>query len=100
LSKSTATATRSPLQAAKSSLPCINAARSASCCWCEDNGVDYVFGLAGSKPLSKAVEEAADAVRTERAIDRKGVRPSCVALSHADVRSAVSRGLRRYAVQR
>jgi hypothetical protein len=35
--------------------------------WCEDNGVDYVFGLPGSKPLLKKVDEAADAVRTERA---------------------------------
>ena len=35
--------------------------------WCEDNGVDYVFGLPGSKLLLKKVDEAADAVRTERA---------------------------------
>ena len=35
--------------------------------WCEDNGVDYVFGLPGSKTLLKKVDEAADAVRTERA---------------------------------
>ena len=32
--------------------------------WCEDNGVDYVFGLPGSKTLLKKVDEAADAVRT------------------------------------
>ena len=36
--------------------------------WCEDNGVDYVFGLPGSKPLSKKVDEAAEAVRVERAV--------------------------------
>jgi hypothetical protein len=36
--------------------------------WCEDNGVDYVFGLPGSKPLSKKIDEEADAARTERAV--------------------------------
>ncbi len=39
--------------------------------WCEANGVDYVFGLAGSKPLSAKVEATADAVRTERAVTSK-----------------------------
>jgi hypothetical protein len=33
--------------------------------------VDYVFGLPGTKPLLKKVDETADAVRTERAIDDK-----------------------------
>lgn len=41
--------------------------------WCEGNGVDYVFGLPGSKPLSKKVDEVADAVRTERAVSGKPV---------------------------
>ena len=41
--------------------------------WCETNGVDYLFGLAGSKPLSGKVEATADAVRTERAVDGKAV---------------------------
>ena len=41
--------------------------------WCENNGVDYVFGLPGSKPLSKKVDEAADAVRTERAVSDKPI---------------------------
>jgi hypothetical protein len=41
--------------------------------WCEDNGVDYVFGLPGSKPLSKKVDEEADAARTERAVLGKDV---------------------------
>jgi hypothetical protein len=36
--------------------------------WCEDNDVDYVFGLPGTKPLSRKVDETADAVRTERAV--------------------------------
>jgi len=43
-------------------------ARPEAMTWCEENGVDYVFGLPGTKPLSKKVDEAADAVRTERAI--------------------------------
>jgi hypothetical protein len=41
--------------------------------WCEDNGVDYVFGLPGSRPLLRKVDEAADAVRTERAALGKDV---------------------------
>ena len=41
--------------------------------WCEDNGVEYVFGLPGSKPLLKKVEETADAVRTRRAVEDKDV---------------------------
>jgi hypothetical protein len=48
-------------------------ARPEAMAWCEDNGVDYVFGLPGTKPLSRKVDETADAVRTERAIDDKAV---------------------------
>src|SRR5271170_2598209 len=48
-------------------------ARPEAMTWCEDNGVDYVFGLPGTKPLSKKVDETADAVRTERAIGDKDV---------------------------
>ena len=48
-------------------------ARPEAMAWCEDNGVDYVFGLAGSKPLSAKVEATADAVRTERAVTGKTV---------------------------
>ena len=40
---------------------------------CEANHIDYVFGLPGSKPLSKKIDEAADAVRTERALSNKPV---------------------------
>ena len=36
--------------------------------WCGENGVDYAFGLPGTKPLSKRVDQTADAVRTERAV--------------------------------
>jgi hypothetical protein len=42
-------------------------ARPEAMAWCEENNVDYVFGLAGSKPLARKVEEKADAVRTDRA---------------------------------
>ena len=31
-------------------------ARPEAMAWCEDHGVDYIFGLAGSKPLSAKVE--------------------------------------------
>jgi hypothetical protein len=41
--------------------------------WCEDHGVNYVFGLPGSKPLSKKIDEMADAVRTERAVTAKQI---------------------------
>jgi hypothetical protein len=41
--------------------------------WCEENGVDYVFGLAGTKPLARKIDEVSDAVRTERAVDNKAV---------------------------
>lgn len=48
-------------------------ARPEAMAWCENNGVDYVFGLPGSKPLSKKVDETADFVRTERALFNKDV---------------------------
>jgi hypothetical protein len=37
--------------------------------WWENNGIDYVFGLAGTPPLARKVDEVADAVRTTRAVD-------------------------------
>ena len=43
-------------------------ARPEAMTWCEDNDVDYVFGLSGTKPLSRKVDDTADAVRTERAL--------------------------------
>ena len=48
-------------------------ARPEAMAWCEATGVDYIFGLPGSKPLSKKVDETADAVRTERAVTGKPV---------------------------
>ncbi len=37
--------------------------------WCEANGIDYIFGLPGSKPLKAKVDAAADALRTKRALE-------------------------------
>jgi len=48
-------------------------ARPEAMAWCEQNDVDFIFGLAGSQPLSRKVEGAADAVRTERALADKPV---------------------------
>ena len=45
--------------------------------WCEANHIDYIFGLAGTKPLAKKVEDEADAIRTKRAIR---IWTSCAAL--------------------
>jgi hypothetical protein len=41
--------------------------------FCEQNDVDYIFALAGTKPLARKVDAAADAVRTERAITNAAV---------------------------
>jgi hypothetical protein len=35
--------------------------------WCEANGLDYIFGLAGNAVLARLVEPLADAVRVRRA---------------------------------
>ncbi|HZA85582.1 MAG TPA: IS1380 family transposase [Acidimicrobiales bacterium] len=39
--------------------------------WCEGNGVDYVFGLPGNRVLQRLVDEAADDIRTRRAVECK-----------------------------
>ena len=39
--------------------------------WCEDNGIDYLFGLPGNKVLQRLVDEAADDIRTRRALEQK-----------------------------
>ena len=36
--------------------------------WCDDQGIDYVFGLPGNAVLTRAVEAAADDIRTRRAL--------------------------------
>ena len=38
--------------------------------WCEDNGLDYVFGLSGNKILAAAVDDKADDIRTRRALEQ------------------------------
>jgi len=48
-------------------------ARPEAMTWCEENAVDYVFGLPGTKPLSRKIDETADVVRTERALADKDV---------------------------
>ena len=39
--------------------------------WCDENGVDFVFGLPGNTVLDRAVDKAADNIRTRRALDQK-----------------------------
>ncbi len=41
--------------------------------WCEDNAIDYVFGLAGNKVLKRLVDASADDIRTRRALEQKPV---------------------------
>ncbi len=48
-------------------------ARPEAMAFCEANGIRHVFGLAGSRPLSAKVEEVADRIRTERALEDAGV---------------------------
>jgi hypothetical protein len=39
--------------------------------WCEANGVDYLFGLPGNVVLDRLIDEAADDIRTRRALEKK-----------------------------
>ena len=39
--------------------------------WCDENGIDFVFGLAGNAVLDRLVDETADDIRTRRALDQK-----------------------------
>ncbi len=48
-------------------------ARPEAMTWCEQNGIDYIFGLSGTQPLARQVDEVADAIRTDRAADNKAV---------------------------
>ena len=41
--------------------------------WCEKNGVGYLFGLAGNGILDRLVDEAADTIRTTRALEKRAV---------------------------
>ena len=50
-------------------------ARSEAMAFCEQNGISYLFGLVGTRPLTAKVQDVADAVRTRRAVeDREVVR--------------------------
>ena len=51
--------------------------------WCEATGVDYVFGLTGTMALAAKVEEVADAVRVERALEDKDVVRGFAETTHA-----------------
>ena len=51
--------------------------------WCEDNGIAYVFGLTGTKALAGRVEEAADAIRVERAIGNMEAVRGYAEITHA-----------------
>lgn len=39
--------------------------------WCEENGLDFIFGLPGNAVLDRLVDETADDIRTRRALDHK-----------------------------
>ncbi|TIU83173.1 MAG: IS1380 family transposase, partial [Mesorhizobium sp.] len=41
--------------------------------WCENNALDYLFGLPGNKVLQRLVDEVADDIRTRRALEQKPV---------------------------
>jgi hypothetical protein len=51
--------------------------------WCEAHGVDYIFGLTGTKALAAKVEEVADAIRVERAIEDKDAVRGFAETTHA-----------------
>jgi Transposase DDE domain group 1 len=44
-------------------------ARPEAMTWCENNGINYIFGLSGTKPLARKADEVADDIRTRRAIE-------------------------------
>ena len=48
-------------------------ARPEAMTWCENNGIDYIFGLSGTKPLARKVDEVADDIRTRRALGNLAV---------------------------
>jgi hypothetical protein len=51
--------------------------------WCEANGIDYVFGLTGTKALATKIDEFADAIRVERAIEDKDAVRGFAETTHA-----------------
>ena len=51
--------------------------RSEVMTWCEDNGVDYIFGLPGNKVLDRLVEPVAETVRVRRVLSQAPVFRRC-----------------------
>jgi hypothetical protein len=41
--------------------------------WCEDSGIDYIFGLPGNTVLQRLLDATADDVRTRRALEHRPV---------------------------
>jgi hypothetical protein len=41
--------------------------------WCEENGIDYIFGFAGNTVLDRLVDAEADDIRTRRAEEKLAV---------------------------
>src|SRR5260221_6907277 len=39
--------------------------------WCDENGIDFVFGLPGNTVLDRLVHATVDDIRTPRALDQK-----------------------------
>src|SRR5260370_40476270 len=39
--------------------------------WCDENDIDFVFGLPGNTVLDRLVDATADDIRTRRALDQK-----------------------------
>jgi hypothetical protein len=51
--------------------------------FCEANGVDYVFGLTGTKALGAKLEDVADTIRVERAVEDKDAVRGFAETTHA-----------------
>ena len=45
--------------------------------WCENYGIDYIFGLSGNVVLDRLVEAAADDIRVRRAVNQLGSARLC-----------------------
>ncbi len=52
--------------------------------WCDDQGIDYVFGLPGNAVLTRAVEAAVDHIRTPSCRDDQSI--ACVAIPKSAMR--------------
>jgi hypothetical protein len=39
--------------------------------WCDDNGIDYIFGLPGNAVLQRLLDATADDIRTRRALEHR-----------------------------